>query len=412
MIQNLKKQFYFPTAYYFYFFAKIKLLIWKPKVICITGSSGKTTLLHFLESQIDNAHFSHKANSAFGIPFDILGIKRKTFSVFEWPKIFLLAPLSILQPNPKSKLYIAEADCDRPYEGKFLASLLKPDITLWVSSSATHTKNFKLNNFETLEDAVAFEYGYFGEMTYDKIFINGDSDVIEKQLKRFSCQIEKVNISELKDYKVNEESVIFSTDKEEFKIKQLLPKETFYSIVMTKKLLNQINMPFDKTFSKLVLPPGRSSLFKGIKKTKIIDSSYNSSLLSLKSMIELFKKYPTKTKWIVIGDILELGEKEKEEHEKIADLLNNSKFQKIILVGPRVQEFTLPKLKQEASDFLNPLDALKFLEENLKGEETILFKGARFLEGIIEHLLEDKEDIKKLCRREKVWQKRREQWGL
>ena len=62
--------------------------------------------------------------------------------------------------------------------------------------------------------------------------------------------------------------------------------------------------------------------------------------------------------------------------------------------------------------FTMPRDALDYLLENLKGGEVVLFKGARFLEGVIEHLLLDKNDVKKLCRREKVWEKRRNQWGL
>jgi hypothetical protein len=59
-----------------------------------------------------------------------------------------------------------------------------------------------------------------------------------------------------------------------------------------------------------------------------------------------------------------------------------------------------------------PKEGLNYILENIKGEETILFKGARFLEGIIEHLLQNKKDIDKLVRREKAWQKRRESFGL
>ena len=59
-----------------------------------------------------------------------------------------------------------------------------------------------------------------------------------------------------------------------------------------------------------------------------------------------------------------------------------------------------------------PKEGLDFILKNLKGGETILFKGARFLEGIIEKLLLNKSDIDKLVRREKAWQNRRKEWGL
>ena len=51
--------------------------------------------------------------------------------------------------------------------------------------------------------------------------------------------------------------------------------------------------------------------------------------------------------------------------------------------------------------FENPDEVLKYLKENIKGGETILFKGARYLEGFIENLLADKNDASKLARREK-----------
>jgi hypothetical protein len=59
-----------------------------------------------------------------------------------------------------------------------------------------------------------------------------------------------------------------------------------------------------------------------------------------------------------------------------------------------------------------PKDGLDYILKAISGGEVMLFKGARFLEGIIEHLLENKEDVNKLVRREIAWQKRRREWGL
>ena len=61
---------------------------------------------------------------------------------------------------------------------------------------------------------------------------------------------------------------------------------------------------------------------------------------------------------------------------------------------------------------MSPKEVLDYLKDNLAGGEMILFKGARFLEGVIENLLENKEDAAKLARREKVWEIRRRKWDL
>src|SRR5882762_3188783 len=113
MTAKLKKLFYFPAASYFRFFAAIRLKRWNPRVIVVTGSNGKTTLLHMLEAQIgDKAKYSHHANSSFGIPFDILNLHRKTLLKTEWIGLFFCAPLNVFKKLPKEKIYVVEADVD------------------------------------------------------------------------------------------------------------------------------------------------------------------------------------------------------------------------------------------------------------------------------------------------------------
>ena len=270
MINKLKKIFYFPLAFYFRFFARIRLVFWKPRIIVITGSSGKTTLLNLIESQIGNkAKYSHHANSSYGIPFNILGLERKTLSLLEWPILFILAPLKTFSPIPKENLYVVEADCDRPGEGKFLANLLKPEITLWTNSTRTHSMNFDslVENevFKNIEEAIGYEYGYFIEYTSKLAITNGDSEIIKKQLSRSKTKIIPITIKNLLDYKVTLAGTEFKIEKKVFKFKQLLPKETFYSLKMCLDFLKYLELPVNQSFDKFTLPPGRSNLFKGIK---------------------------------------------------------------------------------------------------------------------------------------------------
>ncbi len=108
----------------------------------------------------------------------------------------------------------------------------------------------------------------------------------------------------------------------------------------------------------------------------------------------------------------ELGQEEAMEHKKLGEILSKTDFDKIILMGPRTQKYTYPELSKSTQSFLTPVEVLKYLQTNITGGETILFKGARFLEGVIAQLLADKADIAKLPRREKIWELRRQQWGL
>ncbi len=161
----IKKKLYFWGARYFTFFAQIKLARWKPRIILITGSSGKTTLLHLVKSQLkDKAVYSEHANSAYGISFNILGLSRPDLTPIEWVFLFIKAPFQIFSKIPEQKLYIIEADCDRPYEGDFLSTFLQPEVTLWISSARTHSMNFDAlvsqKKFNSVEEAIAHEFGF------------------------------------------------------------------------------------------------------------------------------------------------------------------------------------------------------------------------------------------------------------
>lgn len=421
MFQDLKKALYFPLAYYFRFFAKIKLGRWKPRVVVITGSSGKTTLLHLIEAQIgETARYSHHANSSYGIPFDILGLERKTLMAYEWFELFLTTPFLALSRVPKQKIYIVEADCDRPGEGQFLSSLLKPEVTIWLSTSRTHSMNFdklvEQGKFPNVEDAIAHEYGYFLDATDKLAIYNSDSKLISEQLNR--TKVKKIGISNksLEQYEVLNESTTFKISNKIYKFNFLLPEAVSYSISATLSLIQYVKLPFDDKFSRFEIPPGRSSTFEGVRNTTIIDSSYNTGLNAMIEIINMFNKIDAKEKWIVIGDILEQGKQEQEEHEKLAQELLEIPVERIILLGPRVIKYTLPILKKAGLPnivgFEKPNDVLDYLKSNLQGGEIILFKGARFLEGVIENLLANKADVEKLSRREKIWEIRRKKWGL
>jgi UDP-N-acetylmuramyl pentapeptide synthase len=149
----------------------------------------------------------------------------------------------------------------------------------------------------------------------------------------------------------------------------------------------------------------------------------------MRAILNMYDKFPREKKWVVLGDMLEQGTGEQVEHEKLAEVIGAYDFERIILMGSRVSSYTYDRLKNlldsrlrgndngESGDvviekFLGPRETLDYLLANLRGGETVLFKGARFMEGIIENLLLDKKDALRLVRREEIWEKRRKEWGL
>ncbi len=424
MLSSFKKRLYFVVAGYFAFWAKFVLRRWRPRIIIITGSSGKTTALQLVEAQLgEHAIYTHHANSAIGIPFHILGLETNILNRTEWFSHFAMAPFKALRQLPTTKLYVVEADCDRPGEGAFTAKLLKPEVTLWVSVYRTHSMNFDgvvhSGSFATHEQAIAHEFGNFIAHTSQLVVVNGDQSEIVSELSRVPAgtEVKRVSIKDVKDFTIQKGDTLYSIKQQKISLPGLHPKELGISLQLVNELLDHLSMPLDPNYEQLAMPPGRSSVLMGKQDITIVDSTYNTGLDAMRAMLTLFKDYPAEHKWLVLGDILEQGSLEAEEHEKLAEVVETVPVERIILLGPRTQKHTYPVLKKKLykvpiDSFTSPKEVLVFIEQNLKGGETLFFKGGRFLEGVIEQLLADPADAKYLVRREAVWTRRRQKWGL
>ena len=161
--------------------------------------------------------------------------------------------------------------------------------------------------------------------------------------------------------------------------------------------------------------PGRSSHFKGYKGVDIVDSTYNAHMISMASTLDMAKRMHAEKKWLIIGDIVDQGSLAEEEHRRLADLIARVKPDRVVLVGRRTKKYTAPELRElgvSAVATLDPRKALEYIKKNVRGNETLIFKGSQYLEWVIEKLLADPAEAKKLCRRERGAVQRRKSWGL
>lgn len=422
---SLKRIFYFPLAKYFGFWARIVLMRWQPRIIVVTGSSGKTTMLHMLEAQIGTfAKVSHNANSAFGIPLDILNLRGIEGSRLKWLLLFMLAPIRALSLKHGVGYYVAEADADRPNEARFLANLLQPEITVWVSSARSHASQFeKLAQYKQLsvEQVIADEFSWLAKKTSGLVLADGDNkNVIEALKGDLTAKKVLVKTTAVSEFKVDaKQTIIKLDDKRIYSFNQPQPPVIAHQVAYIDEVMKYLEIEPDYEFSRFDYPPGRSSVFKGRSGATIIDSTYNINPSSLAAVLEMFEQYPAKQKILVLGDLTEQGEGEEAAHIEVAKLVAESgiKFKEIVLYGERVKKYTHSVLQQAlpkvpVTILTKPLDVANFLESELSGKEVVLFKGAGFMEGIIERLLDDPKDAQYLPRRGELWDKRRKEFGI
>jgi len=451
---KFKKKFYFFVASYFRFFANFAFRRWHPRVIAITGSVGKTTMLNLVECALGTrAHYSHDANSAFGIAFDLVNLRGVTGSKLRWFYLFFAVPLKSLFFTHREEFYVVEIDGERPRETEFLASWLRPEVTLWISLGLSHAIQFeqqvKDGLFENLDKAITHEFAMLPEYTSKLVIIDGDVDLMKralssiKQKGKTNAEVIECYKRNLIDYQITPDHTSFiiqqaqnpvpsdtdtknsdrlrpslqnqQTPQKEYSFNHPMSRDLAIQLVMLEQLAKYLSIDLPSDFSKIRLAPGRNSYFEGVKGIKIIDSSYNAHLISVKSILQMFKLMNIPKKWLVIGDIVDQGSIEGQEHQKLAQEIISLHPQQVILVGRRTKEYTAPPLVDAGLKVFattDPKAALSFIQQHLTGQETILFKGSQYLEWIIEKLLKNPQDAKYLPRREKAAVKRRKKRGL
>jgi UDP-N-acetylmuramoyl-tripeptide--D-alanyl-D-alanine ligase len=109
------------------------------------------------------------------------------------------------------------------------------------------------------------------------------------------------------------------------------------------------------------------------KKNKIVLDAYNANPNSMRLAIENFVKLPGENKLVVLGDMFELGEHSREEHQKIIELLKENKIKNAIFVG---ESFSI----LNTSPYLNFKTTAECKTHLMNAEinnHTILIKGSR-----------------------------------
>ena len=253
---KLKKRLYFSVAKYFRFFANRAFKRWNPRVIAVTGSAGKTTMLNLLEHEMGkHAHFSHDANSAFGISFDMLGLKGIRGSKIRWIWLLIAAPLRGLFYRHKEPFYVVEIDGERPHEAEFLAEWLKPEVTIWVSIGLSHAIQFEKvvaeGKFGSLSEAITAEFANLPLNTSKRVYIDADSKLMVEATASIKAKVIPIKKSNLKKYVVYPDSTDFTYGDTTFHFNHPEPKDISFNLFVLQDLMKYLKLPFNPDFSEL-----------------------------------------------------------------------------------------------------------------------------------------------------------------
>lgn len=320
-----------------------------PIVIGITGSVGKTSAKEAIFCVVSQKHTTRRGlknfNNEFGLPFAILGVNSPGRNPFLWLSVICKALRLIIFNQKFPQVLILEYGIDRIGDMTHLLSIAKPNIAVITNIGLSHYEYFK--NEETLEN----EKGKLAEAVLPggTLIVNADNPRALNQKNKTKEKVLSYGMHDLTDIQIsnvkeNLQNVFdISTS---FTVKT--PSKKFNAFIKTlgephlssiaaaiavgESLCTEQNLILDglKNYKPV---PGRLNIIAGIKKTVIIDDTYNSAPDSARAALELLAKFPGQNKIAILGDMLELGNLSEQEHLEVGKLAAGLELTKLITVG-------------------------------------------------------------------------------
>jgi len=333
------------------------------KIICLTGSNGKTTTKELIKAVLSKKYSTiatvGNLNNHIGVPLTLLTIEKNT------------------------EMAIVEMGANHQKEIEFLCSIAHPDFGYITNFGKAHLEGF--GGVEGVIKGKSELYDHLIENS-KSVFLNADDPI---QLNKLSAYVKKYG---------------FSIDKPEyFKIEflganpfvtirvedttihtQLIGSYNFTNCAAAVLIGKYFNVPieFIKEGIENYLPQNNRSQI--IKKDgyQIILDAYNANPTSMQAALENFKAMDEdRKKSVFLGDMFELGETAKIEHQGIADLTMQMNFDEVFLIG---KNFSTCQTNLKKFESFEELSTHLKNTKPLKG--NILIKGSRgmALERILE----------------------------
>ena len=353
--------------------ASLILMKFKPFIIGITGSNGKTTTKELIKSILDSNYGTNKILATQANYNNDIGL-----------------PLTIFNLNSEHSHIVLEMGMNHPKEISYLANIAPPNFAVITNIGEAHIENFKnreaianekkdiLRNLKAEGTAI---------LPKDSEFFNFlVKDLKNVKVLSFGMRKDADISCELLDHK----KILIKTPKYDLEIKsKLLGHNNISNILAAVTCAYQlkINPTKIKEGIENITPiPRRLELKEGKKRADIIDDTYNANPSSFLSAIEVLDEFPGK-KILVIGDMAELGENSRIYHQELSRTIKKTKINITLGLGKYTKEI-ITLLGRNNTWFRSKDDLVKHLYSCMKGS-TILVKGSRSMkmEEIVKKLI-------------------------
>ncbi|MFD2672317.1 UDP-N-acetylmuramoyl-tripeptide--D-alanyl-D-alanine ligase [Marinicrinis sediminis] len=341
------------------------------RVIGVTGSNGKTTTKDLVAAILETTYHVHKTDGNYN---NHIGL-----------------PLTILSMDEKVEMAVLEMGMSGRGEIELLSELAQPEAAIITNIGEAH-----LLQLGSREEIARAKLEILSRMKPDGLFVfPGDEPLIRSLFDQEEhAALKYISFGE-------------STENDLYPISMMQEEASTLFMLNTHGLSayripllgkhNVINAIAAIAVCKY-MGVSEKDVVRGLKQAKItgmrieklqkesgltiLNDCYNASPASMKAAIELVSEMPGyRHKGVVLGDMLELGEKENEYHREIGQILDPKKIDWVYTFGPLAEY-----IAEEASNrypleavqcFASKQHLIEALQAKADKDTIVLVKGSR-----------------------------------
>jgi len=409
----------------------LRLLAWKarkivekykPTVVAITGSVGKTSTRNAIAAVL-GAKFAVRTNAEnynneFGIPLTIIGEMSPGRSVLGWLKVFATADRLLLGSDASyPNMLVLEYGIDRPGDMNVLCDIAAPDVSVLTAISPVHVENFPDLQGLMQEKGTLLSRTKPG----GRAVVNADDERALSMRSMTNAHVTTYGFAPSAEVR-GEQYQLRTREDFSFEPGEAFSEMTFEAItpqeratVSLSDLLGRaqasaalaaiavgrlFDIPLQTMMTRLgdvTGQPGRMRPIPGIKGSLILDDSYNAAPASMRAALDVLSQFhPAEgaKRIAVLGKMAELGALSEQEHRAIGAQVAQSGVDLLVTCTEPAQDIRRGALdagfpEGQTQHFATSDDAGRWLDFHIKKGDVILVKGSQSarMEKVVKDLM-------------------------
>ncbi len=365
-------------------YAAYLLQTYKPRVVGVTGSSGKTTTKEAIAAILAKRHQVFKNYGSYNGRYGL--------------------PIALGQFKPEYDVAVLEMACDTFGEIGELARITQPEVGVITTINKTHLAYLgTLNNIAAEKGRLIEALPFNGSA-----ILNADDPRVAGMVPRTQARILTFGLTlgadvRASDLKVMPDGLAFTLDYEGQSYPgytPLLGRHQIYPILAAVTTGLVFDVPPDvalEAVAKLPRVPGRMNPLPGKNGALILDDTFNASPEATQAALDTLVELSGAHKVAILGDMPDLGDLEQTAHRQIGQYAA-TRVERLVTKGDLAPEIAAAALENDLGKHAVHVtftadDAVSAVQDLLSPDTVVLVKGGAEvrLEQVVQKLLADPE---------------------